>query len=256
MKNKLRNFYIDLRTNLNQCINDLFGNRRYTKFVMISDSRTGSTLVNNMLGFHPNIITKGEVFRELPNKSSRQVWNELFRKYPRKIKYVGFKLFYHHPLTGDKEVWDLVEKDRSIIIVHLIRKNILRSLVSKKIGIKTKRWTENVNSAASIDLKNKKIELLPEECEGFFEEIDGYQKKIDRSFPNHTIIPVTYEDLAKNRRAVIDGLYSKFGLRAYERDSELKKQNPESLEDLILNYYELKDHFRGSKWEIFFNGEG
>ena len=255
MRNKIVNFYIDFRANFISLRDSVFGDTNYKKFVIISDSRTGSTLVNNMLNFHPNIVAKGEVFKELNFESSRQVWKNLFRKFPRKIKYVGFKLFYHHPLKGDKEVWDLVESDRSIVIIHLVRKNVLRSLVSKKIGLRTKQWTENINSDESIDLENKKIELSPEECESYFEQINAYQEKTDRMFSNHRLIAVTYEELAKNRRAIINGLYREFGLVGFERDSELKKQNPEPLKSLILNYQELKDHFRGSKWESYFNGQ-
>lgn len=255
MKNKLRPFYINLRNRSHHFFNDIFGNTDYTKFVIISDSRTGSTLVNNMLNFHPEIVAQGEVFRELNIDSSRQAWKSLFRKYPKRIKYVGFKLFYHHPLKGDKEVWDLIERDRSIVIIHLIRKNILGSLVSKKIGIRTKQWTENINSKESIELENKKVELSLEECESYFEQIKAYQEKTDRMFSNHRLIPLTYEDLAEDRRTVINGIYREFGLNGFERDSELKKQNPEGLEDLILNYRELENHFNGSKWEIYFNGE-
>ncbi|MFD0977951.1 sulfotransferase domain-containing protein [Salinimicrobium gaetbulicola] len=255
MRNKIVNFYIDFRAKFIRLRDSIFGDTNYKKFIIISDSRTGSTLVNNMLNFHPKIIAKGEVFRELNSKSSGQVWKELFSNYPKRIKYVGIKLFYHHPLKGDKGVWDLVERDRSIVIIHLVRKNILRSLVSKKIGLKTKQWTENVNSTETIDAENKKIELSPEECESYFEEIKAYQEKTDSMFSKHKLIPLTYEDLAKDRRKVINGLYRALGLDRFERDSELKKQNPEPLEDLILNYQELKNHFYGSKWEIYFNGE-
>lgn len=255
MRAKLRNLYIYLRAKTT-CTRDLiFGDRTYKKFIIISDSRTGSTLVKNMLNFHPNIIAEGEVFKMLESQSSLEAWNKLFRKRQKKIKYVGCKLFYHHPLIGDKEVWNLVENDKSIIIIHLIRKNVLRSLVSKKIGLKTKKWTENINSEEFIDLKNKKIKLTSEECEKYFTEIKGYQEEIDRNFSNHKLIPLSYEDLAKDSRTVIKGIYREFGLDDFERDSELKKQNPESLEDLIINYHELKDYFNGSKWEIYFYEE-
>lgn len=255
MRAKLRNFYIALRAKVNYTKDALFGDREFKKFFIISDSRTGSTLVNNMLNFHPNIVAEGEVFKMPESQSSVQAWHKLFRKRPKKIDYVGCKLFYHHPLLGDREVWDLVENDKSIIIIHLIRKNILRSLVSKKIGLKTKKWTENIHSHGSIDLEKKKIELEVEECETYFNEIINHQERIDKIFSNHKLIHVTYEELAKDRRKIINKIFKEFDLEIYDRDSELKKQNPESLQDLILNFEELQNQFNGTKWESYFYEE-
>lgn len=254
MKEIVKGFYIIFKNRSAEIRDLIFGNKEYTKFLIISDSRTGSTLLQNMLNFHPKIIAKGELFKVIENKEPSDVWNRIFRKYQKSIKYVGFKLFYHHPLKGDQGVWDIAIKDPSIIIIHLVRKNTLRSLISKKIGTKTRKWTENIN-ADPISLDDRKVTIDPLECEKYFIKINDYQNKIDEGFKRHRIISVTYEDLSNGRRDVIDNIYSSFELKKFSRDSELKKQNPESLKDLVVNYKELKDYFEGTKWEQYFQDE-
>jgi hypothetical protein len=63
---------------------------------------------------------------------------------------------------------------------------------------------------------------------------------------------VTYEELAKNTRGVIDNLYNRLGVKPYRKDSQLKKQNPESIKELVANIEDLKKEFKGSRWETFF----
>lgn len=254
MKKQLIKLYSGIRNRKNEVLDSLFGDRNYTKFVIISDSRTGSTLLQNMLNFHPRIVVKGEMYKVMEGKKDPEIWSGLFRKYPKEVLYVGFKLFYHHPLKGNSMIWDLIKQDRSILIIHLIRENILRSLVSKKIGAKTRMWTENIN-AEPIPLAEKKVNIDPLECEEYFEKILNYQAKINTEFKEHRLLSVTYEDLSHDRRKVINELYSKLELEEFERDSELKKQNPEGLRDLILNYEELKDYFKDTKWEEYFQDE-
>ncbi|MGB8705587.1 MAG: hypothetical protein WCD31_11200, partial [Gillisia sp.] len=167
----VKKLYHQFRINKSLFLDSLFGDKDYRKFVIICDSRTGSTLLLNLLGFHPEIGVEGEKFRAMDHKSGEAIWNEIFRKRKKRIKQVGFKLFYFHAKGEDQKVWELLEQDKSITIVHLTRQNLLRSLVSKKIGLKTKKWTENINSKEEIGIQEKRISLGKEECENYFETI-------------------------------------------------------------------------------------
>ena len=80
---------------------------QYNKFVIIARSRTGSNLLRSYLNSHPNIEAHDELFRELKRKSCQEIWKGLFIKKNKKIKYVGFKIFYYHPLEGsDNSIWN------------------------------------------------------------------------------------------------------------------------------------------------------
>ena len=248
----LRDKYHQFRINKNRLRDNLFGDRNYKKFVIISDARTGSTLLLNLLGFHPSIETEGERFKNINGQNQEEIWNDIFRKRQKKLRYVGFKLFYFHAIEGDRWVWDYLKENKSITVIHLIRDNILRSLVSKKIGLKTRRWTENIHSKDIIPIEEKKVSLNVEECRNYFEEMTAYQERINKMFKDHPLIHLSYEDLAGNTREVVDDLYKRLGVKTYRKNSQLKKQNPESIQELVLNYEELKNEFKGSRWEAFF----
>lgn len=126
-------------------------------------------------------------------------------------------------------------------------------MVSKKIGLNTKQWTENINSKKNIELRKKQVAIDVNECESYFNQISSYQLQTDGTYKNHKLIPILYEDLSSNPRLVIDQLYLKLGVKCFHRNSELKKQNPEELSELIINYDELKIHFQDTKWEFLFN---
>ncbi|GAA4316360.1 hypothetical protein GCM10023115_25450 [Pontixanthobacter gangjinensis] len=229
----------------------VFGNRNYKKFVIISDSRTGSTLLRNLLNFHPELIVEGEEFK-IVKSTSEKIWGKIFGPKLDGIKYVGFKLFYQHPVIGDNEVWEYLIRDKDILIIHLKRRNVLRSLVSKKIGLKTKMWTENIYSGKRLPLEERKIELEIGECEEYFNSISEYQKGINEKFKDHEIIEIFYEDLADNRKRTLQQFEKRFQIQEFSKDSQLKKQNPESLDQLIENYDQLNDHFKNSKWSKYF----
>ena len=80
----------------------------------------------------------------------------------------------------------------------------------------------------------------------------AYQERTNQFFKDHNLIIVSYEDLASNTRDGIDSMYSRLGLKSYRKESQLKKQNPECIPELVLNYRELKKEFKGSRWETFF----
>ena len=233
--------------------NKLFGHKKYKKFVVISRSRTGSTLLMALLNKHTNIICEGELFKNLDNKSCAEIWHTLYNSKNKKIKQVGFKLFYYHPFDEDKSVWDFIKKDTDISIIHLTRKNLLKSYVSQKIGEKTKQWTENVNRPHNFDVSSKQIVLDFKECLETFETISTFETNARQTFNDREIIEVTYEDLSTDYSQVMSRVLKQLNLPNEELVTVLKKQNPEPLKKLILNYEELKDSFNSTKWKYLFN---
>ena len=65
----------------------------------------------------------------------------VFREMPQYISAVGFKLFYYHAQKGKEQaVWDYLKDAKEIKIIHLKRKNILKTYVSQEIALKTDNW--------------------------------------------------------------------------------------------------------------------
>src|SRR5262245_35796159 len=98
----------------------LDGHSDYSRFIILSRGRSGSNLLRGLLNSHSQIITFGELFRsydsigwEFPNYDHYLQYRRLislfqndpanflekkvFRKFPKHIAAVGFKIFYYHP---------------------------------------------------------------------------------------------------------------------------------------------------------------
>lgn len=243
----------ELKKKLKLYKDHVLGNKDYQKFVIICDSRTGSTLLLNSLGFHPSIEVEGEIFKRVQMADIAELtWQKVFRPRKQQVKQVGFKLFYFHGRDSQNTVWNKLQNDKEIKVIHLIRENLLRSFLSKKIGLQTGQWTENVNNNDNIDLEDRRVKLDSKECEEFFERTLAYQEEIDLFFRSHSVILVSYEKLIKNLKGEVNRVFSELGVHSFFRQSELKKQNPESFKELIINYDELRKYFDQTKWEKFF----
>ncbi len=232
--------------------NNIFGSKDYNKYVVISRSRTGSTLLMVLLDKHSNIQCEGELFKVLNGKSCKQVWDSFFSKKPRRIIQAGFKLFYYHPFDYDKSVWEYIKEDKSISIVHLVRHNLLEAYTSQKIGEKTKKWTENIDRTHNFALNDKVVHLDYEDCLDTFKKIKSFEEKTRNDFSDRNYIEVSYEDLISNRKKTMTNVYSSLGLVFESIETVMKKQNPEPLSNLIENYHELKKQFSNTEWEYLF----
>ena len=232
--------------------NSLFGNKDYKKFVMISRSRTGSTLLMALLNKHNNVICEGELFKDLNGKSCLEIWNSFYSNKPRKIGHVGFKLFYYHPFDEDKKIWDIITKDKTITIIHLTRKNYLEAYLSQKIGEKTKKWTESKYKQHNLSLEERVVTLNFDDCKETFEKIYNYESETVQRFKEHNFIEIDYQDLNSNKEKVISSIFEKFGVPNEQVEAVNKKQNAEPLEKLIENYSELKKSFANTKWAYLF----
>lgn len=246
---KIYSVFLKKKEDLN---NSLFGDKDYKKFVIISRSRTGSTLLMALLNKHSNVICEGELFKDLNGKSCLEIWNDFYSNKPKKIKHVGFKLFYYHPFDEDKKIWDLIKEDKTITIIHLTRKNYLEAYLSQKIGEKTKKWTESKYKQHNLSLEDKVVNLDFNACNETFEKIANYESETVERFKGHKFIEIDYQDLNSDKEKTIFSIFEKLGLANEPVEAVNKKQNAEPLEKLIENYSELKKSFANSKWAYLF----
>ena len=74
-------------------------------------------------------------------------------------------------------------------------------------------------------------------------------------FSRNKLLTIYYEDLVKNPESEFKKVTDLLDLHYNEPQTKLRKQNPEKLSDLIINYDELKTAFLGSKWERLFEDQ-
>ncbi len=227
--------------------------KKYKKFIIISHARSGSNLLLQSLQNNPHISASDELFAGHYRKNQESfdlIMSNLFSEKETQISLVGCKIFYYHL---NEQEWNKFVNISDLMIIHLKRKNFFRTLTSMKIASKTQKWG-STNKKSNIPLSQKVVKFNCENLKKRIEQIESWQIETEARFKNHKIHNIYYEDMISNPNVEIKELS-----RFLDLDTELnfspklKKQNPESLSDLIENYQEIYSYFENTKWHDFLN---
>ena len=71
-------------------------------------------------------------------------------------------------------------------------------------------------------------------------------------FHHHPLITLYYEELVDDMDTAVHRLTDFLNVPYFRPTTNLERQNPEQLRDLITNYDELRSGFAGTEWEQFF----
>ena len=133
----------------------------YTRFIILSDARTGSNLLQQALNSHPAIVCFREIFNLDPDYIDYDVedWNprsaadvalrqrdiraflqqRIFGEHAAEVGAVGFKFHYEHFWFGE-DLLPALTGDEGLKVIHLRRLNQFRMLVSLKLVEQTGEW--------------------------------------------------------------------------------------------------------------------
>jgi hypothetical protein len=157
----------------------------YTRFIILSGARTGSTVLAQALNSSPDIICFREVFNYTLNAIDYSVdgydngsaedlarrtrdpiaflRERIFCHHPDKVKAVGFKFHYLH-FWGFPGLWEALAEDTQLRVLHLKRHNLLRMLLSLRIAESTGVWQQEPGrpfAKAAGQAKEVKRKLTP-----------------------------------------------------------------------------------------------
>ena len=248
------------------------GHKNYVKYIILARSRTGSNLLRGLLNAHSQIEAYGEVFRNADSidwdhigycqsAKALDLWQrapvefletQLFSTYPRKIAAVGFKIFYYH---GQEEnwssIWPYLEDQANLKVIHIKRRNILETHLSRKRAEMTAEWVH----VAGAQKKQKPHSFLLDydECLVDFERTITWESEYDSRFASHPRLEVFYEELAKDYETEMVRIFSFLGVGQEAVHPTTYKQSQRTLSQRITNYDQLKTQFMGSPWETFFD---
>jgi SAM-dependent methyltransferase/LPS sulfotransferase NodH len=223
----------------------------FRPFIVLTRSRAGSNMLLDMLRSHPQVYVKGEILGNLHGRSIDSILNDVFSRRPDRIKAAGFKLFYYHPLDDDSgAIWDKLDGMAELRIIHLKRRDILRTLTSRKIAGKTDVWSSR--KASEKRAVDKRIMFSHDELLQLFRQTRRWEEEFGHRFRDHHIMDVYYEDLVSDREAVFQGIVEFLGVQPIPCPTSLERQNPERLSDLITNYESLKHSFKDTEWARYF----
>ncbi|MCC2606094.1 sulfotransferase domain-containing protein [Planctobacterium marinum] len=230
------------------------GQSQFKKVIVIGRARTGSNLLLSYLNSHPAIHMEGEIFAHQRHKTEQQILKMVFNKQPQGIEAAGFKIFYHHPMDNKEQskIWDILKADPSIHVIQLQRTNMLRMHISRKIAMQSDVWTASKKSEVD-KVKVKTISFTKAELEEGFNKTKNWEANAQVDFANHPMLQIEYEKMISNPEQEFRRLTDFLRVEAMAPETKLRKQNPESLSNLIENYAELKAAFADTEWAVFFD---
>jgi len=245
------------------------GHTDYTRFIILGRSRSGSNLLRGLLAAHSQVIVfeemfkdpgkigwglegypeEGKVLRRFQDDVLGFLDRDVFRVMPTEIKAVGFKIFYYHAFgTSLEAVWDYLKSHREVHVLHIKRRNILKTHLSRKRAMLTDQWINLSGEAAEQPV----VALDYQECRLDFEQTRAWEESHDLFFNDHPLLEVVYEELARNPVDVMAEVQGFLGLDAEPVQPQTHQQSRQKLSEAIANYAELKERFKGSPWESFF----
>ena len=248
------------------------GHMGYERFVILGTGRTGSTFLQSLLNSHSQIVAFGEIFqsydairwdygsyrKDAPRRQLsacqddpvRFLETHVFAKFPRGISAVGFRLFYTHAQhprqTG---LWSYLSKCVDLKIIHLKRRNVLRAYLSHMTASVSGRWKELSGKSGDDSIS---VHMDLDACLQKFIETRTQEKKHDSLFANHQKIELFYEELSRDYTTEMQRLQQFLGVEYEQVVPATHKQARLPLSLAISNYNELKQGFKGTPWEEFF----
>lgn len=239
----------------------------YTRFICVGNPRTGSTLLMRSLNNHSRIIGYGEIVKDIDRYPGHYhefghgealfrrdpvhfLETKVFGGYPPAVAAVGFKVFYHHAprdTAWGKAVWDYLLGQPDLKILHLKRRNLLKTFLSRKqagiTGEYIKYTTNGADAALTLD---------PDEALAFFEKMREGEAEYDALLAGRPLIEVIYENLTREYDAEMRRIQAFLGVEPEDVNPGTDKRPSRSLSSQIENYAEMKERFQGSPWKSFF----
>src|SRR6266496_4119717 len=204
------------------------------RFAIVGNARTGSNYLLDGLKTSPSVRTYHEIFANHNRQVGRdfdKILSTVFQYESKTTQLVGFKVFYNH-LTEDE--WKKLVACKDLKIIHLLRRNRLRTVISLEIAFKTGQWTKSSNSGGP---REKRVTLEPSKLIKRLEQIEEGEWATCARFSDRQILEILYEDLVQNPKQVFAAVGEYLGVDGIDPDRiRLKRQNPESLRQLIVNY--------------------
>ena len=242
--------------------------------IMIARQRCGTGALGSVLDQHPAIRYLGEVFHHdavdqlpnyfcffrelvgrdpdvaLPQNSGKRF--DLYREYVETyagrantildIKYSSLHHFNAHWMgINDAPGLFKVLRDRELPVIHLQRRNHLKTYVSGQLAELNREWHARSTEAVTV----RSVEIDPEACIRSINAQTREVTRIERILGAHTnLISLEYADLFDSsgelRHSACVKLAAFFAVEDFVRKRPaFIKQAPDDLREALLNYREL-----------------
>lgn len=226
----------------------IFGQPVDQRFAIVGNARTGSNYLLDGLRTSPSVRMYHEIFADhnrQVGKDFDKIFSTVFQPESKSTKIVGFKVFYNH-LTEDE--WKRFLACSDLKIIHLTRRNRLRTIISLEIAFKTGQWTQS-SQAHSGEFKEKRLLLDSSKLLKRLEQIEEGEAKTRSRFRDRDILEVVYEELIQSPKTVFESVSTYLRVDGIDYSKiKLRRQNPETLQQLLINYDEIKATLRNTRF--------
>jgi len=248
---------------------------RATRFVLLCHARTGSNLVLWSLDTHPEIWALGEVLTDDEKTRAKLALDEpgprpcyhkgedgaqfldqhvFLERPPGPIRACGFKMFYEYA-RWDRNMntaWEYLRDNADIRIIHLTRFNLLDCIISHKVAHTTGQWFSE-NEEEKPKKEAEAFWLDAEECHAYFDRIMTWRAWVAEAMKHHPMLEVEYQqDLTGNFHSTMARIFDFLGVSRQTAGMRLRKQQTKPRHEQLLNFEELRAHFRYTIYEEFF----
>lgn len=212
-----------------------------SKFVILSQQRSGSTLLVSLLDSHPDICCMGELmyYRRVSPMAYLSCLERVTDQ-----KSFGFKLMPNHigyqgRSDADRFISELY--NAGYRVVKLARRNLFHSAISLLYAQKRKKYHYN---RSEIKQGLPRLELNPAHVEQtltWFQEMAELQERITRSIPH---LPLVYEEHLIEptiQQTTVEMIIDYLGLPHFRLRSDLARITSKDYSDQIANMDEIRE---------------
>ena len=252
-------------------------------FIVLCESRTGSSMLTSALMSHPQVNMHGELLQAHHFAERNQKRGDLLEFYgldyssPGSIidylrdellkcpvnyisKYgfylgrftcAGFKSKYEelsHPLF--LPVTEFLSKNTNINVIHLRRRNLWHRYKSSFIAINITKKFNDVRRP--IDVQTNSIKLDITDIESSFEQSLKWQEHFTLIFRNHNVLNIEYEEFIESPAHSFKKVTAFLSVNDSDWNPSTKKIKPISDSDLISNFEEIKNYFKTTGYAHYF----
>ncbi|MEM9819878.1 MAG: FkbM family methyltransferase [Bacteroidota bacterium] len=225
----------------------------YRKFIILSSPRSGTHMLRTALRNHVDIVAGSELFNPDfirdrpfgPETPAKEILDQyIFRDYPPNIKMVGFIIHRSGTPFGNwPNLWPMLAADKSIHVISLRRRNLLRRYLSYQV---MRTFRGSIPNPLHFD---------PERLEKDFVDQEKEIEDFDRRFAGHPLMQIYYEDLCADYPSVVEQVQQFLNVKPQRLWPDIEGKPQRKLSEAIVNFTALKTHFAPTKWASFFNDE-
>lgn len=224
-----------------------------TKFIILSQGRTGSSLLQSLLDSHPQILCEGELLMYPVSFPNLYIKSMAARQYQKEVAW-GFKVKPYH-LTGtqkrdlNKFICDFYAEGWKII--RLERKDIFRQTISGIIGKYRNTW---VITSENSKLNKTKIKIDTDQVIEWMEGKLKQKKWENEALDGLHYLNISYEDDlddSENHQTTCDRICNHLKLPEKTIQTKLKKTTSRDLREEIENYDEVIERLKDTEYAQF-----